>query len=328
MKKLLLNGIILLSTTLGAYAQVPIDLDKITNWSGEGSNRAALAITKGTDPNKDQTWVWGYRFDVTKDENGKNVYPTGEDMFKAICANNDNLVLLTQYTGQYGSTVCGIGIGNAGSILENLHFDFEMAKTYEWINFDYYSVNTTFGQKVAPGDNTPVMAQQAIDDALESHYIQHPIDAKAYGYPAYDYDCWKAKTTMPAENMWLAGWYEGYWSYWTGSSGEDWMYSGTGFTGRQIRDGYIDGWTYTIFEEAGMGGMGDGTIPCEDAGLLYYVPANHTTGIDEITNDEYSGTTYWYSLSGILAGHGDNPELTPGIYIRKNGNKTAKILIK
>ncbi|MDE6041233.1 MAG: hypothetical protein K2F99_06595, partial [Muribaculaceae bacterium] len=87
----------------------PIDFDKIKSWTGTGPNRAALAVTNDAAASDPNVYVWGYRW-----EDGEK--PTGEDMFKAICANNDNLVLLTQTTGQYGSTVCGIGVGEADDL--------------------------------------------------------------------------------------------------------------------------------------------------------------------------------------------------------------------
>lgn len=328
MKKLLLLSLLISSGA--AYAQIPIDFDKIENWSGNGDNRAALAITFGTDSTKDPTWVWGYKFNTGLDENGRITYPTGEDMFKTICANNNNLVLLTQYTGQYGATVCGIGIGSAGEIMDNIYFDFEMAKDYEWISFDYYSTNIMFGQKEAPGDNTPTLCLNAIEAAKSSHYIQHPIDAKNYGYPAYDYDCWKSRKSNDETYMWHSGWYEGYWSYWTAAKDdEEWTYSGTGFTGRQIRDGYIDGWTYTVFDTPGVGGFGEGTEPAANADMLYYVPANASTGIElnMQASEQLDSPAVWYNLSGLKVAEGENPSLPSGIYIVRSPKSVKKTIL-
>lgn len=124
-----------------ASAMPGIDFGKIEHWTGTGPNRAALVVqfTADTDAH---AYVWGYRW-----EDGEA--PTGEDMFKAICANSKELCMLTQHTGQYGATLCGIGFGNASEILDHVEFDFDMAKTYEWINFDYYNTNSWFGQAEA-----------------------------------------------------------------------------------------------------------------------------------------------------------------------------------
>lgn len=327
MKKQLLYILLLLALT--SKAAIPVDFNKIDHWTGQGDCRAALVITRGLDPEKDISYVWGYRFDITENEDGSKNYPTSEDMFKAICSDNDNLLLLTQFTGQYGATVCGIGIDNVAELLEYLYFDFDMAKNYEYINFDYYNTSTLFGQKEAPGDNTPKIMQQAINGAAQTHYIQHPLDYYAYGYPAYDYDCWKINEKRVDDLFWHAGWYEGYWSYWTGKAGGEWSYSGTGYTGRKLSDGAVDGWTYTIFDKPGVGGFGEGSTPTENENMLFYVPGK-TTAVTEAEIKE-DLPTLWYSVSGTHVAtttKNHKPSLALGIYITKKGNKTQKIAIK
>ncbi|MDE7179579.1 MAG: DUF5074 domain-containing protein [Muribaculaceae bacterium] len=249
----------------------PIDFDKIRNWTGTGPNRAALVIQYNGDTYGSDSYVWGYRW-----ENGET--PTGETMMKAICANSSRLSMLTQYTGSMGSTLCGVGYSLNQDVLNHVFFNFEKAKDFEFINFDYYNVNSFMGQTEAPGDNAPALAQQAIEQAIAgSHYIQHPFDYGKYGYPAYDYDCWDIDTDTenrggitPYEPKWLSAWYEGYWSYWCANSpSQDWMYSGSGFTGRTLVDGAVDGWSFTQFESAMVGGMGEGVAPCEDGDIIY-----------------------------------------------------------
>jgi len=307
-----------------AGATQPVDFDKIEHWTGTGSNRAALVIQFQTEEDA-QAYVWGYRW-----EDGAT--PTGEDMFKAICANSSELVILTQCTGQYGATLCGVGFGDAAQILENIYFDFEMAKDYEWINFDYYSSNSLFGQGDAPGDNTPSIMQQAINEAAASHVIRHPLDYYAYGYPAYDYDCWKIGGKSAGEHIWQAGWYEGYWSYWLSSvNSDEWMYSGTGFSGRSLSNGAIDAWTYTVFDVPGVGGFGEGTPPVDDPSMLSYRPAEKLTALDAMT-PAAADVTRWYTLSGdevAVTVPGDGcPPLAAGIYVVRNGNNVRKIMIR
>jgi hypothetical protein len=48
------------------------------------------------------------------------------------------------------------------------------------------------------------------------------------------------------------------------------MYSGSGFSGRTLVNGAVDGWSFTQFETAQVGGMGEGVEPCTDA--IYYMP--------------------------------------------------------
>lgn len=258
----------------------PIEFDRIQNWTGSGPNKAALVVQFNGDKYGSDAYVWGYRW-----ENGEK--PTGETMMKAICAKSSRLAMLTQYTGSMGSTLCGVGYSLNQNILSHLFFNFEKAKTFEFINFDYYSPDALYGQTEAPGDNSPAIAKAAIDKAIAgSHYIQHPFDYGAYGYPAYDYDCWDIDEqteniagTSAYEPKWLSAWYEGYWSYWCANSpSQDWMYSGSGFTGRTLTDGAVDGWSFTQFDSPMVGGMGEGIAPCEDGGDIIYVPASLSSG--------------------------------------------------
>lgn len=273
----------LLSLVIGAIAisasAHPIDFNKIRNWTGSGPNRAALVIQYNGDIYGSDSYVWGYRW-----ENGEN--PNGETMMKAICANSSRLSMLTQYTGSMGSTLCGVGYSLNQGILKHVFFNFDKAKDFKFINFDYYNVNSFMGQTEAPGDDAPVLAQEAIDRAIAgTHYIQHPFDYGTYGYPAYDYDCWdideeteRKVGSTTYEPKWLSAWYEGYWSYWCANNPtQDWMYSGSGFTGRSLADGAVDGWSFTQFESAMVGGMGEGVAPCED-GEIIYMPASLTGG--------------------------------------------------
>ena len=265
----------LLSLTIGLSVVTamahPIDFDKIRNWTGTGPNRAALVIQYNGDTYGSDAYVWGYRW-----ENGET--PTGETMMKAICANSSRLSMLTQYTGSMGSTLCGVGYSLNQEVLNHVFFNFEKAKDFEFINFDYYNASSLMGQKEAPGDKAPELAQQAIDVAISgTHYIQHPFDYGTYGYPAYDYDCWDIDADTesrggitPYEPKWLSAWYEGYWSYWCANNpSQDWMYSGSGFTGRTLVDGAVDGWSFTQFESAMVGGVGEGVAPCEDGDIIY-----------------------------------------------------------
>lgn len=268
----------LLSLTIGLSVVTamahPIDFDKIRNWTGTGPNRAALVIQYNGDTYGSDAYVWGYRW-----ENGET--PSGETMMKAICANSSRLSMLSQYTGSMGSTLCGVGYSLNQEILKHVFFNFDKAKTFEFINFDYYNASSFMGQTEAPGDNAPVLAQEAIDKAIAgSHYIQHPFDYGKYGYPAYDYDCWDIDEgteerggVTAYEPKWLSAWYEGYWSYWCANSpSQDWMYSGSGFSGRKLADGAVDGWSFTQFESAMVGGIGEGIAPCKD-GEIIYMPA-------------------------------------------------------
>ena len=280
-----------------------IDFNKIVLWTGQGSNKAALVVQFSDDIDS-HAYVWGYRWD-------DNDRPSGEKMFRDICANSSELLMLTQVTGQYGSTLCGIGFGNATAMIGDIYFDFEMAKDYEWINFDYFDTNSWFGQNGAPGESAPDIADKAISNAKISHVIQHPFDYTDYGYPAYDYDCWKLREGS-SSGFWQSGWYAGYWSYWLSTAASsEWTYSGTGFSGRELTDGAIDAWVYTPFDVPGIGGFGEGNPPTNDNTLISYRPGT-TSAVELTENTDNNEETIIYDLSGnIVATFMSNGSIPP-----------------
>ncbi len=300
---------------------IPLDFGKITHWAGSGPNRAALVVYDNALASDPTPYVWGFRW-----EDGEQ--PTGEDMMKAVCAASDELVMLTQYTGQFGATLCGAGVGDAAKLLENIYFDFEGAKSSQFINFDYYNTSAFFGQKEAPGDRTPEICDEAINEALLSgrHYIQHPLDYAAYGYPAYDYDYWMLGDDGLEYGWWTAGWYSGYWSYWTAQSeSSDWLYSGTGFTGRVLSDGCVDAWSYTHFDNPQVGGIGEGVPPPDDPALYSYRELRKPSSLNDASQLNTVTPKEYYTIQGIRVCE-DN--LIPGIYIARSHNHTQKVIIK
>ncbi|MEG1586582.1 MAG: leucine-rich repeat protein [Bacteroidales bacterium] len=74
-------------------------MDHIEMWSGEGSNRAALAMqwNNGLETN---ALVWGYRWD------GKG---TGESMLRAIAKAETRFFIMSETGTAFGSTIAGIG---------------------------------------------------------------------------------------------------------------------------------------------------------------------------------------------------------------------------
>ncbi len=317
-KKLL--SILMLGGTCLATQAIPVDFDKIRSWAGEGENRAALVVTNDAGASDPRVYVWGYKWPAGETR-------TGDDMFKAICQHNDNLVLLTQITGMYGSTVCGIGVGEADKLLDFIYFDFDAALKSDFIKFDYYSKNSFFGQKEAPGDNTPTLCAEAISKAkdLHTHVIQHPLDQPTYGYPAYDYDCWLFKDEGWDYGWWTSAWYGGYWSYWTASDqSEDWNYSGTGFTGRQLSNGAVDAWSFTQFDDPKVGGVGEGNPPSSNLANYVYCEEPLIVGVEGISESVDLKAEY-YDISGMKI---SGEPTIPGIYIVRKGNRSYKILKK
>lgn len=293
MKKII--TIALASAAVMTAAANPVDFDKIAHWAGKGPNRAALVVKF----HKDQpAHVWGYRW-----ENGEK--PTGEDMFRAVCASSQELIMLTQYTGTYGSTLCGVGFGESEELISAITFDFDKALNSEYISFDYYMPNESFGQYNAPGDYAPEMAAKAIYNSDETHVIQHPFDHLTYGYPAYDYDCWIYEGDG---GIWQSGWYEGYWSYWLSNTADaDWEYSGFGFSERTLSDGDIDAWVFSPIEDPDLGGGdfgGDAEEPSSKPDEYDYRKDPKTSWLEDVTFDCVAddGTIYVHPrrIAGLL----------------------------
>lgn len=318
MKKNLLS--LSLLTIMPAFMSANgVDFDQIRCWSGSGDCRSALVIQFNTESDS-HGYVFGYRW-----PSGTTV--TGEQMMREICRDSRLLCMLTQFTGTYGSTLCGVGLSESQNVLNCLMFDFEEAVNDpdSMITFDYYDPSGAnvdgidMGQTGAPGDDTPELCRKAIDDAQTTHVVQHPIDASAYGYPAYDYDYWRLDETSPDYNdndLWESGWYKGYWSYWLGSanSGKDLTYSGMGFSSRILTDGSIDAWSYT----RNM----DDWYSAPPGDNLIYIDASMTSIAENLNVSET--TPVYYTLGGTRL---DRRPTAPGIYVVIIGNKAHKITI-
>ena len=157
--------------------------------------------------------------------------------------------------------------------------------------------------------------------------VDHPFNRAKYGYPAYDYDCWFMHDGGYETSWWNSAWYTGYWSYWTAVlDGDDWMYSGTGFSGRKLSNNSIDAWSFTQFEKPGVGGFGEGTPPAANEELYSYRPASSIqTSIQDVDAPIQDAPVQWFDMSGRTV----SPErIASGLYIRRQGNISEKVLIK
>ena len=187
--------------------------DDIQFWAGEGDNEAAIVI-QWADENTPNTMVWGYRW------NGE---ATGLDLAVAVAKADPRLVLLTQYTGSMGSTICGFGYGE-----------------------EPFTV-------IYGGEEDQATADKAIEEGMKTGVIEHPFNAETCGTPSYDYDSWTAEGAL----HWNAGWYQGYWSYNTrDNQTDDFGYSGVGASGRILQNGSWDAWVFNDFA-AGMATLSD-----------------------------------------------------------------------
>lgn len=306
-----------------------IDWDKIEHWAGSGTNRAALVVQFADDGPK-EAYVWGFRWN---DGDFEGEGPSGEQLFRGIVAECPDLLLFTQFTGSMGSTVDGIGYFNPskGSLANKIGYDFDGAKNDGRVSFNYFSPNEFMGQTSAPGNFTPTFCRRAINEAVDTRIIEHPINAKAYGYPAYDYDWWQPKETLDLENeRWNAGWYDGYWSYWVGGiDSEELSYSGLGYSSRKLRNNGVDGWKYTFLDGPVTGDIDGSTGASEQWHELNYAHFKLLSSIQEISEDISGNETVVAIFGTDGCRYASLSELPSGIYIvRFSNNRIAKILKK
>ena len=318
-------GLLLCTTCTAANASFTLDWDKVEHWAGEGTNRCALVV-QFNNPADPYAHVWGFRWNSEDYEDGM---PSGEDMFRAVASQCEDLLLFTQYTGWMGSTVCGIGYYDPSKVklTDHISFDFASAQTDSKISFNYFVPNTSMNQDTAPGNFTPIYCKRAITAAAQSHIIDHPINAREYGYPAYDYDHWvcDVEGQKPPVSQWNAGWYDGYWSFWIGGPDLSRLsFSGSGITATSVNDGNVIAFNFKRSDPDNP--FGD--ISSNDWGELDYLHDFDAAGV-ETTSAEPSGkTTRILTLSGIEVGN-DPTRFPAGVYIMVDeSGKATKTLIR
>ncbi len=309
------SGLLAMSLTANAFV---VDWDKIRHWAGEGSNKAALVV-QFDDGGEEKAYVWGYRWE------DEEVQPSGEDVFRAIATECNDLYLFTQFTGWMGNTVCGIGYSKEDAVANYIEFDFESAMEDPCISFNWFSANEMLGQTSTPGWDTPELCEQAIEDSKTTHILEHPINARNYGYACYDYDHWQKYDGDPSMR-WHAGWYKGYWSYWVGGAdSESLSYSGLGYTSRKLSNGSVDAWKYTYLD----GPVGDNIDGVSGATTPWYeLDYDHfdDSGVSSLASDNSKHPGKIYRLDGSLVR--DISSAAPGVYIIVKGKEAKKIIIQ
>lgn len=338
-------------TIPAALAAEEFDFERIVHWTGEGPNRAALLVRFNDDAASDAgTIVWGYRWPEGESR-------TSDRMISDIARSSDDLVILIQYTGGMGYTLDGIGYSpDVNLMMGGLWFDYDAAAADGNVSFGYVYPNSGMGQKSAPGEGEARdLCQQAIDAALDTHVIDHPLNQRAYGYPAYDYDHWKLDTSRLAASVatrsrWRSGWYWGYWSFWVGANDfttglkqeiENLTYSGMGMSSTPINDGQISAWRYQPLSGKPIDPSGpeaDGTTGASTRwGALAYehtYPAIVSSSCASASVDDEVPVAHIYSLGGVKVATVSasvavtSLGLQPGVYMVRNGAQTSKLMIK
>ncbi|KAA6303214.1 MAG: hypothetical protein EZS26_000593 [Candidatus Ordinivivax streblomastigis] len=225
----------------------------LIKWTDE--KRAAVEET-------DSLLLWGYLW------NSKDT-KTSLNMIRTV-ANSDErfLVLLQNADKQMGYTVDGIGYNYDGNSCDKVPvaFDYSGASIDTRIAFNYVAPpNTTMGQDSVPYA-PQAQADAAISAANSTGIIEHPFDV-IYGYSAYDYDHWALDSldTDSALHSWQAGWYDGYWTFYTGENRTiPTTYSGVGVSSRVLQNQSTDDFAYTDFSSSQADMSGDYfPAPCD-----------------------------------------------------------------
>ena len=140
-------------TTRRSAGYTPVDFDAIKYWVGNDtcSNKAALVVKFNDGKGGVNALVWGYRW-------AAGTSATGEQMIRAIAANDPDFYLFTQRTN-LGSTVCGLGLNRENDVMGSLSFGLLSAMNdTTHINFRYYSWQNppklSLGQTSYPGNKT------------------------------------------------------------------------------------------------------------------------------------------------------------------------------
>ena len=308
MKKTLLLGITLAAGSCLAQA-AKVDFESIRHWAGSGEKKAAL-IVQFNDGKDEVGYVWGYRW---------NGSASGEDMVRAVARASRSLTVLVQYTGSMGSTLDGVGLSKERTHLSHLEYDFQSAAVEGQVSFGYFEPNTMMGQTSAPGDATPQLVRNAIDASRTTGIIEHPLNARRYGYPAYDYDFWQLAQDFrdDPELHWQAGWYDGYWSYWLTDADTDLSdasYSGLGMSSAQLADGSVNLWNYN----PDMSQYGSAPEPCE---TLDYEMSAFDESMSEPQPDVYA-----VDFDKIRCWYGDG-EKYAALVVKFNDGKTPDNLV-
>lgn len=96
-----MKGLLALAGLALAAVSHALSFSDITNWTGAGSNEAALVI----DWKDGGSHLWGYRWDGSA---------TGEDMLRAVLASDSHLYMKVSTPTPYGVALFGLGYDENG----------------------------------------------------------------------------------------------------------------------------------------------------------------------------------------------------------------------
>lgn len=113
-------------------------------------------------------------------------------------------------------------------------------------------------------------------------------------------------TSKEETDWWQGGWYGGYWSYWNSEGGDlaKLKYASTGATGRQLKNGSVDAWNFSV----GMQGQ-----PWKELAPapVAKVESNYSDGFFFLNEGWFghdNGSINWYDNNGKLVYNVDKKE--------------------
>jgi hypothetical protein len=241
-----------------------INFADIVLWAGHPTSShidsAALIIKWTDDKQRNNILLWGYRWDHREKK-------TSVDMLRAVANASVSLTVLLldanishvdKDTLYYAVGGLGYSYGSSGAGAQRFlpTYKYNDALTDPSIHFCYVCpLDTTYGQTSVPS-NPLADVESAINAAHSSGVIEHPLNARTYGYAAYDFDHFYFDPEI-STTSWQSGWYHnGYWSFWVKSHPADtFKYSSVGASQRILQHRYVDGWAFAIdFSNVNMGG--------------------------------------------------------------------------
>lgn len=117
--------------------------------------------------------------------------------------------------------------------------------------------------------------------SLLKNGVSYSLTDGLYNTSTYDFDHWTSNDSL---DHWRAGWYNGYWSYWTTDAlSTPYAYSSVGASSRHLSNGSVDGWVY-------MSDMVNWYSNDMSGELEYVTPVANVSGVAPKTNQARSQT--------------------------------------
>lgn len=198
----------------------------------------------------DSIIAWGFRFNEWVISYGDTIRTPVHtiDMIRTVANADTRFSAMLQYTGVSGFSAGGFGFYYTRDDCSRvpLTFNLDSASGNPNITFRYVKApNCAAGQVAVPVTDPLILARIAVTEGCARGIIENPFNA-FYGYPAYDYDYWVLTDPANDNYEWQAGWYKGYWNFFTRNQlAGSFVYADVGISYRQLFNNYVDGFAFS-----------------------------------------------------------------------------------